>query len=307
MKQHDSKTPNDLPSPHPAEYSNELSNKQSNTHYQPVAEIIEFISSQRLQQPSLGQIATHFAVSESHLQRVFSEWAGVSPKQFLLFLTKEHAKRALKSQPHSVLETSYETGLSSGGRLHDLIVHFESVTPGEIKSGGKGLEISYGIHPCPFGQCFIAKTERGICKLTLFDDTHEAENALAQLRQDWPAATLRENKQTSQALTQQIFEPVKNATQPFHLLMKGSPFKLNVWEALLRVPTGQIRSYQDIAKDIGQPTATRAVASAIATNDIAIMIPCHRVIRSTGELSQYRWGATRKAALLGWEQAKITL
>mgnify|MGYP000568320926 CR=1 FL=1 len=305
MKQQPKKTSKDLDNAHRIEHSSEFSNGEPRTHYQLVADIIEHISQKRLQQPNLNQLASDFSVSESHLQRVFSEWAGVSPKQFLQFLTKEHAKQALKS--HSVLEAAYETGLSSGSRLHDLFVHFESVTPGEIKSGGKGLEISYGTHPCPFGQCFIAKTERGICKLALFDDAHEAENALEQLRQDWPAAKLHENKQTTQATIQQIFDPVSRKSTSLHLLMKGSPFKLKVWEALLSVPTGQMRSYQDIAKDIGQPTATRAVASAIATNDIAIMIPCHRVIRSTGEISQYRWGATRKAALLGWEQAKISL
>lgn len=279
----------------------ENSDAQASSHYQLVAKAIEYLAYHRSQQPSLSQLAQALTTSESHLQRIFSEWAGVSPKQFLQFLTKENAKKAL--QLHSVLDTAHEIGLSGSSRLHDLMITFEAATPGEIKSGGKGLNVAYGTHLCPFGYAFIAVTERGLCKLTLFDDVAESTKTLTQLRHDWPQAELQEDRNRTKAIAQQVFEPINNTDTPIHLLMKGSPFKLKVWEALLKIPTGQLRSYQDIATAIKQPTATRAVASAIASNDIAVMIPCHRVIRSTGELSQYRWGATRKAALLGWEQA----
>lgn len=270
--------------------------------YQQIERAIHYLIEHQSEQPGLNELSDHLGLSESHLQRMFTDWAGVSPKQFLQYLTKEHAKRKLREQP--VLASALDVGLSSGSRLHDLLITCEHVTPGEVRSLGKDLQIEYGSHDSPFGPCFLAQTTRGLCKLAFFDHVDEREHLLQELKQDWANACIEENTSATRVSLEQIFPAQTDMPAPLKLLLKGSAFQLQVWEALLKIPSGQLHSYQHIAEAIGQPSATRAAASAIARNNIAWLIPCHRVIRSTGIINQYRWGATRKAAMIGWEMAK---
>lgn len=270
-------------------------------HYQQIARAIEYLIAHQSEQPGLTDLSRHLSLSEAHLQRVFSDWAGVSPKQFLQYLTKEHAKRVLREKP--VLASALDIGLSSGGRLHDLLITCEHVTPGEVRSRGRNLQIAFGCHESPFGSCLLAQTPRGLCKLAFFDSAEAREHLIQELRQDWANAEITENTELTRASLIQIFPASEVRPAPLRLLLKGSPFQLQVWEALLKIPAGQLHSYQGIADAIGKPTAARATASAIARNDLAWLIPCHRVIRSSGIIHQYRWGATRKAAMIGWEMA----
>lgn len=269
--------------------------------YQMVARAIGFIRSNALRQPSLNEIAGNLGLSEFHLQRIFSEWAGVSPKRFLQYVTKEYAKEALRSA-EDLLSVTSKMGLSSPGRLHDLMVTCEAMSPGEIKSMGANLQIGFGEAPTPFGNALIAWTQRGICNLGFVDD-EASEKAVAGLKQEWPNATLVRDQQRAIKLTAEIFAgsaPVR----PLHLMLRGTNFQLKVWEALVSVAPGEIVSYSQLAKVAGVPNACRAVGSAIGKNNIALLIPCHRVIRETGEIGGYRWGSDRKAALLAWERAK---
>jgi len=278
-------------------------------NYQRIAKAIEFLVIEQQNQPSLKQLAAYVGISEHHLQKTFSDWAGVSPKQFLQYLTKEYAKQQLKQQ--AVMPSALAVGLSGSGRLHDLLINCEGVTPGEYRSAGVGLEIHYGVHNSPFGYCFIALTPRGICKLSFFDQTDDDDaptefvQTLSELKQEWPNARIEENRAATLDVAQRIFpselDHTPLDTAPLKLLLKGSPFQLQVWEALLKVAPGSMRSYQHIADAMGKPSAVRAVASAIARNPLAYLIPCHRVIRSTGVLNNYRWGTDRKAAMLAWE------
>lgn len=273
--------------------------------YQQVARAIGYLVEHQHGQPSLADLAAAVGLSEFHLQRSFSRWAGVSPKQFLQFLTKEHAKQLL--QDNSVLESSLASGLSGSSRLHDLLVKWEGVTPGEIRKAGKGLEIHYGIHSTPFGYCLLAQSQRGICKLAFFDEEPQMLTLIDELNADWARAEIIEDHTAGVEVCAQIFAPFDQARDTssvttIHLLLQGSPFKLQVWEALLRVPPSSVCAYQHIAEAMNRPSAARAVASAIANNRIAYLIPCHRVIRSTGALSEYRWGQTRKAAIIAREQ-----
>jgi AraC family transcriptional regulator of adaptative response/methylated-DNA-[protein]-cysteine methyltransferase len=248
-------------------------------------------------EPSLAELAARLGVSEFHLQRVFTEWAGVSPKRFLQFISKERALAALRSE-RDVLSASLTAGLSSPGRLHDLLVTCEGVTPGEALLLGGGVRIRYGRHRTPLGEAFIGITERGICHLRFLDGS--GGDPLEALRADWPAATLVEDT----AAAQERLEELAHPQAPIRLWLKGTNFQLKVWEALLRVPEGELVSYARLAQAAGMPTAVRAVASAVAANPVAWLVPCHRVIRSTGVLGQYRWGPERKAALIGWEAAR---
>lgn len=274
---------------------------QAHTNYNRVEKAIRFIVNNHQTQPTLDEIANNVGISKFYLQRVFSEWAGVSPKQFLQYLTKEHAK--IKLRETTVLDTALDSGLSSGSRLHDLFVNHESVTPGEYKAKGMQLDITFGVHNSIFGYCFIANTHRGICKLSFSTSKKDANNALSELRAEWNAANIQEDTDITAALMSKIFSQDKRNSDSVHILLKGSPFQIKVWEALLKIPEGHICSYQAIAAAIGKPSATRSVASAIGKNNIGYLIPCHRVIRSTGVLSNYRWGSERKAAMIGWEQS----
>jgi len=271
---------------------------EEHKNYVRIEKAIKFLNEHQLSQPSLGELSNYIGISEFHLQRLFSEWAGVSPKQFLQFLTKEHAKQQLKN--NSVMGAALSSGLSGSSRLHDLMISCEGVTPGEYKSWGKGVAISYGLHRSPFGYCFIAITEKGICKLSFHSRVSEKKAVLAELGADWPNAKISQDEVATAQVLMKIFGENKKA-KSLHLLLKGSPFQLKVWEALLTIPAGQLSSYQQVAESVGKGSAVRAVASAVARNNVALLIPCHRVIRSTGVLSNYRWGAERKAAMIGWE------
>jgi AraC family transcriptional regulator, regulatory protein of adaptative response / methylated-DNA-[protein]-cysteine methyltransferase len=279
--------------------ANKTSQQQSG--YQTIASAIEFVAKHRQQQPRLGDIAQHLKLSEPYLQRLFSDWAGVSPKQYLQYLTKEHAKQQLQSE--SVLDAALTSGLSGSGRLHDLMVNWEAMTPGEYKQHGKGLTIQYASCSSPFGQCFVASTNRGICQLAFYDQENERKALEVQLHLDWYQANIRHAPETIGQYAAQIFgKATGNAS--LKLLLKGSKFQLKVWEALLAIPEGKILCYQQVAVMIGAPASVRAVASAIAKNQIGYLIPCHRVIRANGEFSNYRWGKTRKQAMLGWEASR---
>lgn len=286
---------------------------QHSQHYQRIASAIRFFTERKAQQPSLAELAQHLELSEFHVQRLFSEWVGVSPKQFLKFLTKQEAKRRLLQT--NVLESALDVGLSGSSRLHDLLLSCEGVTPGQVRQLGAGLNIVYGRIDTPFGEALLALTGKGICKLGFCDDDRAFEQLLLELHQEWPRATISQDQGQVSAEGGRVFasclstlrgQSVKSAAQlpRLGLLMKGSPFQLKVWEALLAIPEGQIRTYQQVADAIEEPTAVRAVASAIARNPIGYLIPCHRVIRSTGEFSQYRWGSTRKQAMIGWEACR---
>jgi AraC family transcriptional regulator of adaptative response/methylated-DNA-[protein]-cysteine methyltransferase len=271
--------------------------------YRRVEQAIRFLETRFREQPSLEEIAQSVHLSKYHFQRLFKRWAGISPTQFLHFLTIEYAKERLR-ESESVLGASLDAGLSSPGRLHDLFVTFEAVTPGEYKKQGAGLQIRYGFHDTPFGRCLLAMTARGVCGLR-FVQGGEPATTLDQFAADWPRANLVEDRSETQPLVMRIFSPVREGrTRPFHLLLKGTNFQVNVWQALLAIPPGAMASYQDIASYVGRPSAARAVAGAVARNPVAYLIPCHRVITKTGQVHHYRWGAERKRALLGWEASQ---
>jgi AraC family transcriptional regulator, regulatory protein of adaptative response / methylated-DNA-[protein]-cysteine methyltransferase len=270
--------------------------------YLRIEQAIHYLDNHFQEQPSLEEVAASIGLSEYHFQRLFTRWAGISPKRFLQFVTKEHA-RSLLHQSENLLDTTHQVGLSSLGRLHDLMVSTEAVSPGEYKSRGAGLTIRYGLHPSPFGQCLIGLTERGICHLS-FVQTSEGD-AIDALVADWASATMIEDKKATALLVGPIFDLRQRGSQPLHLFLRGTNFQLKVWEALLHVPTGGATTYEQIAAQIGNPRALRAVGTAVGHNPIAVLIPCHRVIRKMGEFGNYRYGPARKKALLGWEASRV--
>jgi AraC family transcriptional regulator of adaptative response/methylated-DNA-[protein]-cysteine methyltransferase len=266
-----------------------------------VEQAIRFLEAEYRRQPPLAEVATAVGLSPHHFQRLFKRWAGVSPKRFLQFLTIEHAKAAL-AEGRSVLATSYEAGLSGGGRLHDLFVGVEAVTPGEFKERGRGLTISYGFHETPFGEGLFGVTPRGLCALAFVGEAGR-HPVVREFQTRWPDATLVQDS-TVTARTAQLVFASQRRPGPLTLDLRGTNFQIKVWEALLRIAPGTLVSYRDIARRIGRPEAHRAVGGAIARNPIAYLIPCHRVIQSTGAFGEYRWGAARKKAIIGWEAAK---
>jgi len=271
--------------------------------YQRIEQAINYLGQSFREQPDLSEIARRVHLSEYHFQRLFRRWAGISPKRFLQFLTVEYAKKLLH-ESSDLLRVTYDSGLSSPGRLHDLFVNAEAVTPGEFKKRGVGVEITYGVHTSPFGDCLLAMTERGICNLS-FISASERARAIKQLKSKWPKAVFRENSRATQPLFDQIFNSTKNGkTRKVNLFLQGTNFQIKVWEALLKIPSGFLLSYEDIAAMIGKPGASRAVGNAISNNPIAYVIPCHRVIRKIGVIGDYRWGSARKKAILAWEAAK---
>jgi len=272
-------------------------NEPESRHYAIVARAISYIRTHARAQPSLEDIAAAVHLSPHHLQRLFADWAGISPKRFLQYLTKEHARRQLAASA-DVLSAAGEAGLSSTSRLHDLMVSCEAMTPGEIKSGGRGLAIGHGVGPSPFGDVLVAWTPRGVCHFAFRVD--DEATMVAELAARWPAATLQRDDAQAQALLRQIF-PRTPTRGTVHLVLRGTNFQIKVWEALIRTEPGHVVSYQQLARQLGQPGASRAVGSAIAANTIGFLIPCHRVIREGGEVGQYRWGSERKLALIGWE------
>ena len=267
-----------------------------------VERAIRFIETHTRQQPSLAEIADHVGASESHLQRVFTRWAGISPKRFLQYLTHEHCRRLLR-ESRSLLDATYEAGLSSAGRLHDLFVNVEGVTPGEFKAGGAGIEITYGIHDSPFGDCLIATTPRGVCSV-VFTSGEGTDRAISGLREQWAGATIDENPARTAEVAERMFAPLpRSDSRPLRVLLRGTNFQLNVWKALLKIPAGAVASYEDLAAIAMVPGAPRAVGNAVGANPIAYLIPCHRIIRKSGEFGNYGGGPTRKKAMLVWESA----
>ncbi len=278
----------------------EQSNNCDRQTYELIAKAIAFMSENYLHQPDLATVAAHVNLSEYHFQRLFTKWAGISPKRFLQYLTVEYAKSKI-AETKSLLNLTGDVGLSSPGRLHDLFVKLEAMSPGEFKAGGTGLQISYGVHQSPFGECLIAMTSRGICNLRFLDKT--SENAENLLRLEWSKAEIIQNEQATKKICDRIFTPM-TTNQPLVLFVKGTNFQIQVWRALLRVPFGGLATYQSLANAIGRPTASRAVGNALGNNPVGYLIPCHRVLRETGELGGFRWGLERKKVLLGWEASQ---
>lgn len=276
---------------------------ERSTDFARVARAIGFLSERVEEQPSLLQVAEAVGLSAGRTQRLFKRWAGVSPKRFLEYLTVEHAKEML-NRPTSVLDTSLEVGLSGPGRLHDHFVKLEAMSPGEYKGGGEGLELRYGRHTTPFGKAFLAASDRGIHRLAFLTSSgHETRRELDDLESTWPAADFRRDDRATGELIREIFD---RDAEPSELLVRvaGTNFQLAVWKALIGVPRGALTSYEGIARAAGRPGANRAVGNALAANPVAYLIPCHRVIRKSGAIGNYRWGAARKRALIAWESAR---
>jgi len=278
----------------------ELELDQPQRQYEVVAQAIRYLRAQALQQPTLAEVAQAVHLSEYHLQRVFAAWAGISPKRFLQYLTKAYALQALR-EAQDVLSVSQASGLSSSSRLHDLMVSCEAMTPGEIKSGGAGLTLGWGQAPTPFGTALAGWTARGLCYLAFLDGDETLHRE--ELAATWPAAQLQRDDTQAQRLMARVFP---GTPQPgrLHLLLRGTNFQIKVWEALLRLPPGRRVSYTQLAGLAGAPKAQRAVGSALAANQIAFLIPCHRVIRESSDSGHYRWGGERKAAMLAWEAGR---
>ncbi len=269
------------------------------TDYERIKKAIEFIRSNFHQQPDLDAVAKEVYLSPFHFQRLFKDWAGVSPKKFLQYISLQHAKKLLHQ--HTVSDTAYETGLSGSSRLHDLFISIEGMTPGEYKNGGEQLQINYSFAETPFGNIIVASTTKGICHLAFADDEKEA---LQQLQLQFPNAKFRQVVDTIQQNALFIFTQDWKDLSKIKLHLKGTPFQVKVWEALLKIPMGDVSTYSGIANTINNPNASRAVGTAIGDNPVAFLIPCHRVIRSTGDFGQYHWGSIRKTAMIGWEAAK---
>lgn len=271
------------------------------TNYERVAKAIEYIHQNHHQQPDLDEVAKQVHVSPFHFQRMFKEWAGVTPKKFLQYISVEHAKTLLK-QDLSLSDVTFETGLSGTSRLHDLFINIEGMTPGEYKNGGEQLIINYSFAETPFGNIIVASTTKGICQLAFADDE---KLALKELKTLFPNASFKQVVDTIQQNALFIFTQDWKNLDKIKLHLKGTTFQLKVWEALLKIPLGQLTTYADIAATVGNEKASRAVGSAVGDNPVAFLIPCHRVIKSTGVIGQYHWGSTRKTAIIGWEAAKV--
>ena len=277
--------------------------KQAEINYNRIAEAIEFYRHNFRDQPSLDTVAEHVHVSPFHFQRMFKDWAGVTPKQFLQYLTLEHAKQVLKKGAEvTLVDAAFESGLSGTSRLHDLFIKVEGMTPGEYKNGGEELAINYSFAETPFGHIIVASTRKGICHLAFAENEQEA---FKQLKLLFPKAHYRQVVDTIQQNALFIFTQDWKDLSKIKLHLKGTAFQIKVWEALLKIPMGDVSTYSSIANQINKPKASRAVGTAIGDNPVAFLIPCHRVIRSTGEFGQYHWGSLRKTAMLGWEAAKM--
>jgi AraC family transcriptional regulator of adaptative response/methylated-DNA-[protein]-cysteine methyltransferase len=271
--------------------------------YDIVRRAIAFVSEHWRGQPDIGVIAETVGVSASDLHHLFRRWAGITPKAFVQALTLDHARRLLRDSA-SVLDASFEVGLSGPGRLHDLFVTHEAMSPGEWKSGGEGLTLTYGFHPSPFGTALVMTTDRGLAGLA-FADPGEEQAALADMRRRWPKAALVEHTGETAQLAHRIFDVrLWRAEVPLHIVLIGSDFEVRVWEMLLRIPVGRAMTYSDVAARIGTPKAARAVGAAVGKNPISFVVPCHRVLGKSGDITGYYWGITRKRAMLGWEMGQ---
>ena len=274
--------------------------------YERVRSIIAFISERWREQPSLDDVADHVGLSTTHVHHLFRRWCGLTPKAFLQALTLDGAK-ALLAQSASVLDATYEVGLSGPGRLHDLFVTHEAMTPGDFKAGGAGLMLRYGFHPSPFGEAILVATERGVAGIG-FVDGGDRPAALADMRRRWPKAEYAEHGPGTAPLARRVFEPSTwRAEEPLRVVLIGTDFEVRVWRTLLRIPFGQATTYSEIANRIGRPSAARAVGAAVGKNPVSFVVPCHRVLGRSGALTGYHWGLTRKRAILGWEAGQGSL
>lgn len=276
-------------------------NEQEQLNYNRIAKAIEYIKNNFTNQPNLDEIAEQVHLSPFHFQRLFKDWAGTTPKKFLQYISIEHAKKMLQIQEATLSDAAFETGLSGTGRLHDLFINIEGMTPGEYKNGGKDLHINYNFTVSPFGELIVASTTKGICYMAFSDDKH---TALTDLIQKFPNAKFQNKMDLVQQNALYIFQHDWSKPSEIKLHLKGTDFQLKVWEALLKIPMGRVTTYGNIASKIGNPQASRAVGTAIGSNPVALLIPCHRVIQSTGNIGGYMWGNTRKTAIIGWESAK---
>lgn len=273
-------------------------------NYARIAEAIQYLEENFQRQPELDEVAEKVHLSPFHFQRLFTEWAGISPKRFVQFLTIDFLKEKIQ-ESKNLAEAAETAGLSSQSRVYDLFTTLEAMTPQEYKQNGSGLRIEYGFHDTPFGQALVGVTERGICWLSFIAVDQEGRSELERMKQHWHNSLFHENSVLTSVLADKIFNPL-NRTKPgdkLHVLVKGTNFQIKVWEALLRLPLGSVTTYQHIAGQINSPKALQAVGSAVGSNHIAYLIPCHRVIRKDGILGEYRWGATRKKSMIGWEMA----
>ncbi len=274
---------------------------QADLNYTRVAQAINYLKDNFKVQPNLDEVAKQIHLSPSHFQRIFTDWAGTSPKKFLQYISVEHAKRILKDEQVTLFDTAYETGLSSTSRLHDLFVNIEGMTPAEYKNGEKNLAINYSFAESPFGSLIVASTPKGVCYMAFHEDELLAMDDLIQR---FPNADFQRKLDLLQQNALFIFQNDWSKLSEIKLHLKGSDFQLKVWESLLKIPMGKLQTYGHIAEKIGNPKASRAVGTAIGSNPVAFLIPCHRVIQSSGTFGGYMWGATRKTAIIGWEGAK---
>jgi AraC family transcriptional regulator, regulatory protein of adaptative response / methylated-DNA-[protein]-cysteine methyltransferase len=279
-------------------------NAPDKIQYERIAAAIDFMSQNFKSQPQLEEVAAHLSLSPFHFQKLFTDWAGVSPKKFLQYISVEHAKWALKEKGLTLFDAALETGLSGTGRLHDLFVKIEGMTPGEYKNGGEDLRINYSFYHSPFGEMLMASTTKGICSMAFIETEEEG---MTSLYNQFPKARLIEARDELQQNAVSIFANDWKELRSIKLHLKGTPFQLKVWEALLKVPMGKLTTYGKIANEIQNDKASRAVGTAIGSNPIAFLIPCHRVIQSTGITGGYMWGPTRKRAIIAWEAAKASL
>ncbi|EPF77218.1 methylated-DNA--protein-cysteine methyltransferase [Acinetobacter gyllenbergii] len=276
-----------------------MSSQQRN--YERIAQAIQYIQQNFQQQPQLDEVAAHIHLSPAHFQRLFTEWVGTSPKKFLQYISVEHAKKILKQEQGSIFDATFATGLSSTSRLHDLFIQIEGMTPAEYKHGGQSLTIHYQFAETLFGEVLIASTHKGICALSFVENRADA---LQQLTAQFPQAEFIEQLDAFQHSALALFQKDQPQLAEIKLHLKGTEFQLKVWQSLLKIPMGQLSTYGELAKAIEHPKAARAVGTAIGSNPVAFLIPCHRVIQSTGALGGYEWGTLRKTALIGWEGAQ---
>ncbi|MBY0435267.1 MAG: methylated-DNA--[protein]-cysteine S-methyltransferase [Cyclobacteriaceae bacterium] len=277
---------------------------ETNINYQRIEQAIKFLEENFQRQPELDEVAEKVHLSPFHFQRIFTEWAGISPKRFLQFLTVDYLKKKLQ-QSKNLIDAADAAGLSSQSRVYDLFTTLEAVTPQEYKLRGSGIRIEYGFHETPFGTCLLGVTERGICWLSFVNVDDDPRHELESMKEHWHNSVFHQDQALTGEFVQRIFGPL-HGQEKLHVLVKGTNFQVKVWEALLRLPMGAVTTYQGIAEQIQNPKAMQAVGSAVGSNHIAYLIPCHRVIRKDGILGEYRWSASRKKSIIGWEMAKAS-
>ncbi|HEY3429613.1 MAG TPA: methylated-DNA--[protein]-cysteine S-methyltransferase [Cyclobacteriaceae bacterium] len=277
---------------------------ETDINYSRIEKAIQYLEENFQHQPELDEVAEKVHLSPFHFQRIFTDWAGISPKRFLQFLTVDFLKSKLELSKN-IVEAADAAGLSSQSRVYDLFTTLEAVTPQEYKQKGSGIRIEYGVHETPFGACLIGVTERGICWLSFIATDEDPRHELEKMKEHWHNSVFHQDQQLTLAFIDQIFSG-KNSNKKLHVFVKGTNFQIKVWEALLKIPMGEVTTYQGIAKQILSPKAMQAVGSAVGSNHIAYLIPCHRVIRKDGILGEYRWSSTRKKSIIGWEMAKAS-